>query len=137
MANKNAIPPEHGKFKPGQTGNPNGRPNGVPNAATRYKRFLELTQHGKNPVTGEAEDLTIAELMDLQQIKRAMGGDLAAYKEILDRLEGKSLQRTENEHNLGEQTAQTILKISFRPPEDEQPIASPVPQKPKGARKKG
>lgn len=26
MSNKKAIPPEHSKFKPGQTGNPNGRP---------------------------------------------------------------------------------------------------------------
>lgn len=83
------------RFKPGEVTNPNGRPKGIPNAATRYRRFLELSQAGKNPVTGDAETFTVAELMDLQQIKRALDGDLAAYREILDRLEGKAKQPTE------------------------------------------
>lgn len=118
-----------------QPDNP-GRKLGVPTTATRLRRFLEVEYYDENPVTREFEMLTIAEKMDLVQLKKALAGDIYAYKEILDRLEGRSLQRTENEHNLGEQTAQTILKISFRPPEDEQPIASSVQQKPKGARKK-
>ena len=90
---------EKTRFKPGETGNPNGRPKGVPNAATRYMRFLQLEQQGKNPVTGETETFTLAELMDLRQIKRAIDGDLNAYKEILDRLEGKSVQKSEVDLN--------------------------------------
>lgn len=91
---------EKTRFKPGQVTNPNGRPKGVPNAATRYKRFLELVQAGKNPVTGEQEEFTVAELMDLRQIKKALDGDLQAYKEILDRLEGKAKQPVEMSGNV-------------------------------------
>lgn len=90
MANKNAIPPEHGKFKTGQSGNPNGRPKGVPNTSTRLQRFLNATRRGKNPVSGEEEEFTVAELMDLQQIAKAIKGDTAAWEKILDRLEGKA-----------------------------------------------
>ena len=79
-------------FKPGQSGNPAGRPKGIPNAATRYKRFLELTEKVKNPVTGIEEKMTVAEVMDLMVIAKARKGDLAAYKEILDRLEGKATE---------------------------------------------
>ena len=86
---------EKTRFEPGTSGNPNGRPKGVPNAATRYKRFLQLVQAGKNPVTGAQEEFTVAELMDLQQIAKALKGDLQAYREILDRLEGKAKQPVE------------------------------------------
>ena len=97
MANKNAIPPEQGKFEPGKSGNPNGRPKGVPNTATRLQRFLNATMRGKNPVTKEDEDFTVAELMDLKQIQKALNGDTAAWEKILDRMEGKAMQR--NEHS--------------------------------------
>ena len=70
MANKSAIPPEHGKFREGQSGNPNGRPKGVPNTSTRLERFLSAVKRGKNPTTGEEEEFTVAELMDLQQIAK-------------------------------------------------------------------
>ena len=96
MANKNAIPPEQGKFEPGKSGNPNGRPKGVPNTATRLQRFLNATMRGKNPVTKEDEDFTVAELMDLKQIQKALNGDTAAWEKILDRMEGKAMQRNEN-----------------------------------------
>ena len=79
-------------FKPGQSGNPNGRPKGVPNAATRMKRFLELEINGKNPITKEDEQFTVAELMDLKIIAKAMNGDLSAWEKINDRLEGKPRQ---------------------------------------------
>lgn len=132
---------EKTRFKPGESGNPNGRTKGIPNAATRYRRFLELMKNEKNPVTGENDDLTVAELMDLQQIKSALDGDLAAYKEILDRLEGKAVQSTELTGKDGEaievNQSQTIIKIAFRSPEDDEPNVSKSPMPAKGERKKG
>jgi hypothetical protein len=78
------------KFEPGKSGNPAGRPKGIPNAATRYQRFLNLIETQKNPVTGEQEKFTVAEILDLQQIVKARKGDSRAYKELMDRLEGKA-----------------------------------------------
>ena len=114
MANKNAIPPEHGKFKPGQTGNPNGRPPGVPNTATRLQRFLNLVQKGKNPVTKEDEEFTVAELMDLQQIAKAMKGDTAAWEKILNRLEGMPKQTNETTIKTDGANAETIDAAKVR-----------------------
>lgn len=66
----------------------NGRPKGVPNTKTRLQRFLNLLEEHKNPVTGELEEFTIAELLDLQQIVKARQGDSKAYTILMDRLEG-------------------------------------------------
>jgi hypothetical protein len=72
-----------------------GRKPGVPNASTRLRQFLELTHDAKNPITGMTEELSVAEQMDLKQIAKALDGDLAAYREIMDRLEGRPKQPTE------------------------------------------
>ena len=78
--------------KKGEVRNPNGKPKGIPNAKTRYKRLLELVSKKDNPVTGEEEEFTQIELMDMAVFNKALKGDLAAYREIMDRLEGKSTQ---------------------------------------------
>ena len=101
-------------FKPGQSGNPNGRPKGVPNAATRMKRFLELEINGKNPITKEDEQFTVAELMDLKIIAKAMNGDLSAWEKINDRLEGKAKQTTEH---TGEMTLNNVEGQKILSPE--------------------
>lgn len=80
------------RWKPGQSGNPAGRPKGIPNAKTRYKRLLELVEKTRNPVTGEMEDFTVAEILDMVQIKNARNGKLDSYKEIMNRLEGLPAQ---------------------------------------------
>lgn len=88
MANEENLIP----VKKGEVRNPNGRPKGVPNAKTRYLRFLTLIQQANNPMTGVLEDMTVAEQLDLEMIKKAQTGDINAYKEIMDRLEGKPTQ---------------------------------------------
>lgn len=88
-----ALNPQNLKhFEPGQSGNPAGRPPGIPNAKTRYKRLLELTSKKANPVTGELEEFTQLELMDMAVFNKALKGDMVAYKEIQDRLEGRAAQ---------------------------------------------
>lgn len=72
-----------------------GRPPGVQNSKTRLLRFLALQMKGKNPVTKEEEEFSVLEMGDLKQIERMLNGDLYAYREILDRLEGKSRQETD------------------------------------------
>ena len=93
MANEqNLIPAKKGEVR-----NPKGRGKGVLNSKTRLLRLLELVTGTKNPVTGETEEFTIAEQLDMQIIAKARKGDLKAYEILLDRLEGKPKQTSEVE----------------------------------------
>ena len=83
---------EKHQYKKGQSGNPSGRPVGIPNAKTRYARLLSIVTKNKNPVTGDVEEFTQLELMDMQVFAKALKGDLHAYNSIMDRLEGKAQQ---------------------------------------------
>ena len=93
MANEqNLIPAKKGEVR-----NPKGRGKGVLNSKTRLLKLLELVTTARNPVTGEDEEFTIAEQLDMQIIAKARKGDLKAYEILLDRLEGKPKQSTELE----------------------------------------
>ena len=93
MANEQNLTP----FKKGQVANPNGRPKGVPNSKTRLLRLLELVQTKTNPITGDKEEFSVAEQLDLVILQKAFKGDLNAYKELMDRLEGRAKQTSEIE----------------------------------------
>jgi hypothetical protein len=93
MANEQNLTP----YPKGVSGNPAGKPKGVPNSKTRLLRLLELVSVQTNPITGDKEEFTVAERLDLVVLQKAFKGDLNAYKEILDRLEGRAKQSTEIE----------------------------------------
>jgi hypothetical protein len=93
MANEQNLKP----FPKGVSGNPAGKPKGVPNSKTRLLRLLELVQVKTNPITGDKEEFTVAEQLDLMVLQKAFKGDLRAYQEILDRLEGRAKQTNEIE----------------------------------------
>ena len=96
-----AIPnQEIGQFKKGVSGNPAGKPKGVEHSKTRLLRLLELVQVKTNPITGEKEEFTVAEQLDMMVLQKAFKGDLRAYQEILDRLEGISKQTTDINANI-------------------------------------
>lgn len=67
----------------------NGMIKGQMQSKTILNRFLSMTKEMNNPLNNQLEHLTYAELMHLKQIANALNGDLASYKEILDRFEGK------------------------------------------------
>ena len=77
-----------------------GDKKGVEHSKTRLKRLLALTENMKNPVTGELEEFSVIEQMDLALIIRARKGDVKAYNSILDRLEGKPNQAVKYEGKL-------------------------------------
>ncbi len=80
-----------------------GYPKGIPNAKTRLKRLLSIMIEKKNPLSGEIENASIADQMDISQIIKALKGDTAAYREVMDRHEGKVKQEIE----------QTVTKIKI------------------------
>ena len=110
-------------WKKGQSGNPDGYKAGVPNAKTRLKKFLLLKMTFKNPITEQDEELEVIEKADLEQIYAAINGDLAAYKEINDRLEGRPSQQTDMNVNFPGALKVEISEMARKPitNEDELP----------------
>ena len=109
-----AFPHDGKKFKKGESGNPEGKPKGIEHSSTRLKRLLELTQKMKNPVTNQDEDFSVAEQMDLALIIKARKGDVTAYREIMDRLEGKPQSKVQVDGAVS-----LILKEGAIDPDDE------------------
>jgi hypothetical protein len=96
---KNLIPAKKGEVR-----NPKGRGKGTLNSKTRLRPILEYIQSKTNPLTLQKEDLSILDQMDIAIIKRALDGDVRAYQEILDRLEGKPDQKQQIELKEEEKT---------------------------------
>lgn len=82
-------------FKKGQSGNPAGRPKGALNRSTIARKWLEVNQSLKNPLTGENETMSQEDLMTLALIKKAREGDVSAYKALMDSGYGAPLQQVE------------------------------------------
>ena len=90
MAGKGQIEP---RWEKGESGNPNGRPKGSKNRSTIARRWLEVNQNLKNPLTGENETMSQEDLMTLALIKKAREGDVNAYKALMDSGYGAPLQQ--------------------------------------------
>jgi hypothetical protein len=79
----------------GESGNPAGRPKGAKNRSTIARKWLEVNQSLKNPLTGDQETMSQEDLMTLALIKKAREGDVAAYKALMDSGYGAPLQQIE------------------------------------------
>ena len=90
MSKEDLIP-----FKKGESGNPAGRPKGSKNRSTIARRWLEVNQSLKNPITGENETMSQEDLMTLALIKKAREGDVNAYKALMDSGYGAPVQQIE------------------------------------------
>ena len=82
-------------WEKGESGNPNGRPKGSKNRSTIARRWLEVNQSLKNPLTGENETMSQEDLMTLALIKKAREGDVNAYKALMDSGYGAPVQQIE------------------------------------------
>ncbi len=84
------CPPEHSRFKPGQSGNPKGRPKGRPNIKALFDRIFSekitlRTPKGPKQVTG-------LELVLLKLREQVARGDLRAIEMALRHLATLSLE---------------------------------------------
>jgi hypothetical protein len=82
-------------FPPGNNANPNGRPKGSKNRSTIARKWLEVMQESKNPITGELEKLSQEDLITLAMIHKARKGDVGAYKQLMDSGFGMPTQQIE------------------------------------------
>ena len=96
-------------WKKGESGNPKGRPKGSKNRSTIAKKWLQVLQETKNPLTLESEELSQEDVITLALLKKAAKGDVNAYKALMDSGYGSPVQQVE----------QTIL---------EQPLFPDVPK---------
>ena len=80
------VPPEHSKFKKGQSGNPKGRPRKLPQLDTLLDSVL-----------GEEKDgITAAEAILKALRLKAAKGDVRAAEVLLDRAYGKAKQQIDH-----------------------------------------
>ena len=93
-------------IKPGETRNPNGRPKGRRNFTTIFYDALEklAAKNGMEPDQLETEILEKALLS-------ARKGDHRFYKDLMDRLHGTAVQRTQMEDSEGNSIQQVLVKI--------------------------
>ena len=86
MANEqNLIPAKKGEIR-----NPKGRGKGVRGRATIVREWLMVEQKFKNPLTGQEEILSQADIMTLAVISKARKGDVIAFRELMDSGFGKN-----------------------------------------------
>lgn len=91
MANKDIEP----RWEKGESGNPAGRPKGAKGRSTIARKWLEVNQNLKNPLTGADETMSQEDLMTLALIKKARDGDVNAYKALMDSGYGAPIQQIE------------------------------------------
>ncbi|WP_018617610.1 DUF5681 domain-containing protein [Spirosoma luteum] len=77
------------RFQKGESGNPNGRPKGSRGKAKMVRQCLGITTKADNQLTGERMTLSIEDLITLAIIAKAIKGNTAAYRAIMDSAYGK------------------------------------------------
>lgn len=112
---KGEKPDGSNQFEKGQTGNPNGRPKGTRNRSTIARYWLDAVTKKENPLTGKLEELSQADQIMLALLKKALRGDIAAAKELLDSGFGANKQIVENTHEV---TTKDIIAKAFPDAED-------------------
>ncbi len=80
-------------WKKGESGNPKGRKKGSKNRSTIARKWLEVKEKFRNPITGEIEELTQEDITTLAQILKARKGDTNSYKALEDSAYGSPTQQ--------------------------------------------
>jgi len=103
------------RFQPGQSGNPNGRPSYAV-LTSAYRDQLDRQLDRETAVAlGIPLDSTIAEGIAAVLTRNALCGDVAAAKEIGDRVQGRAPQFIDMELNAHRKT-EVVIRVVEDPP---------------------
>lgn len=84
------------EFKPGESGNPAGRPVGSKNRSTTARKWLAVLEKIENPITKKEEELSQEDIVTLVLISKARGGNVNAYKQLMDSAHGLPNQQIDH-----------------------------------------
>jgi hypothetical protein len=114
---------EKGAWAKGQSGNPDGKPVGTSDFKTRFEKKLfalapdkvQLAKGISDFCAGiNASDITNADALDAILIYKAVvERDMPAIKEVLDRTEGKAMQRSEITGKDGNPIEHKVFKVEL------------------------
>ncbi len=99
-------PPMHTRFRPGQSGNPNGRPKGLKNFRTELAE--ELQEHVQITEGGRKRKVSKQRALIKSMIAKAAAGEVRVLMMLLDKLVAADL-RTEAEEDTNDPGDQAIL----------------------------
>lgn len=97
---------EKGRIVPGMVLNPNGKPKGTRHFSTLFNEMVKEKIKLK-----DGTEMTILRAMGLAMARKAMKGDVKAFEQVADRLDGKSVQAIDMQITV---PPQPILKIKSR-----------------------
>lgn len=100
MPNAENILPH--RFKPGESGNPGGRPKGSRNVQTVIQEAL-FSDVDWTDIEGKPARLACIDAIVIEQMRKAMAGDTAAFNAVMDRGYGKPCQALEVNKDEGPQ----------------------------------
>lgn len=85
-------PPEETRWKPGESGNPNGRPKGSKSLVTILRDIVDSNAveiFGEGSVPEALRGKKVKEILMLKMVAEGLKGDRNTINDILDRLVGK------------------------------------------------
>lgn len=108
-------PPEHSKYKPGQSGNPKGRPK---NKKKHPYDIIAQDLFAKTKVTENGKQVTMTkiEIISKSHVNKAMRGDTTATKMVMKMLNDPAFIKTlnittEDEHQKRVGIADNLMKL--------------------------
>lgn len=107
-------PPKHTRFQKGVSGNPKGRPKGAKSIATILNEMSR--EQVKTTINGRTRYKSKLEIVFLQLINKAAGGDLKAIREYLSahRLYAETEAGQEKQTEVHERDTQVMKSILRR-----------------------
>lgn len=99
-----------GTLKKGVVLNPNGRPKGSEDFKTKFYKVIDKLAKQNNITADEVEEQLL-----LVGYKKAKDGDYSFYRDLMDRIHGKPLQKQETDVTSNGETVQGAIINIIKP----------------------